>query len=141
VLICDAARDAGLTVFDLPPHIGAALDTILPSFVRRQNPIDVTGAVVSNTAMLDQIIAALARSETCDAIVLFFGLMNSIKDDLVAAVRNGKACGKPIVVIWMGAHEDSRAAIENMGIPVFTEIPSAINAIAKASRAGEPIVA
>lgn len=141
VLICDAARDAGLTVFDLPPDLSAALDPILPTFVRRQNPIDVTGAVVSNTAMLDQIIAALARSETCDAIVLFFGLMNSIKDDLVAAVRNAKACGKPIVVIWMGAHEDSRAAIENMGIPVFAEIPSAINAIAKASEAGDPIVA
>jgi acyl-CoA synthetase (NDP forming) len=136
VLICDAAHDAGLVVPELPPQVRAALDGILPTFVRRQNPIDVTGAVVSNTAMLDRIIAALAESDACDAIVLFFGLMNSIKDDIVAAVRNARLSGKPIVLIWMGSSQASRAAIEHMGIPVFDEIPSAINALAAVSRSG-----
>ena len=139
VLICDAADDAGLTVPELPREVCAALDKVLPTFVRRQNPVDVTGAVVTDTAMLGHVIAALASGDTCDAIVLFFGLMNSIKDHLVAAARSAKACGKPVVVIWMGANPQSRAAIEAMGIPVFAEIPSAIGAIARASAMGAPL--
>jgi acyl-CoA synthetase (NDP forming) len=139
VLICDAADDAGLTVPELPRDVCAALDKVLPTFVRRQNPVDVTGAVVSDTRMLDRVITALASGDACDAIVLFFGLMNSIRDDLVSAARNAKACGKPLVVIWMGANPESRTAIEAMGIPVFAEIPSAIGAIARASRMGAAI--
>ena len=133
-LICDAAHDAGLNVPDIPEALRAALDDILPHFVRRQNPIDVTAAVVSNTRLLGDILIQLARSDGCDVIVLFLGLMASIKDGLVAEVRKVQACGKPILVIWMGCTDESRAALESIGIPVFGEIPAAITAIAQASR-------
>jgi acyl-CoA synthetase (NDP forming) len=137
VLICDAAHDAGLFIPELPPGVRVELDGILPTFVRRQNPIDVTGAVVSNPGMLDRILIALSRNETCDAIVVFVGLMNSIGNDIVAALQKARTRGKPIMVIWMGASEESRGALERAGIPVMTEIPAAIGALAKASIGGD----
>ena len=136
ILICDAAHDAGLCIPELPDHVRAELDGILPSFVRRQNPIDVTGAVVSNPAMLDRVLSVLAHNEACDAIVLFFGLMNSIGNEIVAAIQKARERGKPIVVIWMGASPESRNALAQAGIPVLAEIPSAIAALAKASLGG-----
>jgi acyl-CoA synthetase (NDP forming) len=136
VLICDAAQDAGLCIPELPDRVRAELDGILPAFVRRQNPIDVTGAIVSNPGMLDRILIALSANETCDAIVLFVGLMNSIGEDIVAAIQKARTRGKPILVIWMGASETSRGTLERAGIPVMTEIPAAIIALAKASSGG-----
>lgn len=142
VLICDAAHDFGFTIPELPPDILARLDSLLPVFVQRQNPVDVTGAVVSNTPMLREIVSALAASDACDVIVLFFGAMNSIREGLVDSVRAAQSHGKPIVVIWMGASPDARRMIEAMGIAVFDDIPPAIGALARAvestGRNGEP---
>jgi acyl-CoA synthetase (NDP forming) len=132
VLICDAAHEAGLSVPPLSASVRTRLDGLLPAFVQRQNPVDVTGAVVSNARMLAGAVTALGESDDCDVIVLFYGAMGSIRDALVAAVRTAAACGKPVVVIWMGAPADARAAIEEMRIPVFPDIPPAIAALANA---------
>jgi acyl-CoA synthetase (NDP forming) len=136
VLICDAAQDAGLTVPDLPGEVAESIDAVLPSFVRRQNPVDVTGAVVTDTGMLQEVVRSLAQSEAFDAIVMFFGLMSSIKDGIVSAVQSAARYGKPLVVIWMGADPESVRRIEDAGVPVFDEIPPAIHAIAGAASAG-----
>jgi len=138
VLICDAARDAGLNVPDLPSDLRQTLNGILPPYVQRQNPIDVTGAVLSNPAMLDQIVSALARNDAFDAIVLFFGSLASIKSEIIDCIRRAKSYGKPVIVIWMGAKADALAAIFDIGVPVFAEIPPAIVALGHASKASAP---
>ena len=142
VLICDVAHDFGFTIAELPADVLARLDTLLPVFVQRQNPVDVTGAVVSNTPMLREVVSTLAGSDACDVIVLFFGAMNSIREGLVDAVREAKSHGKPVVVIWMAGNPEAIRMIETMGIAVFNEIPPAIGALARAIESagsnGEP---
>jgi acetate---CoA ligase (ADP-forming) len=141
-LICDAAHDAGLSVPDLPAEVTRELDALLPKFVLRRNPIDVTGAIVSNTPMLGEVLVTLARSDAFDSIVLFLGLMGSIQEGLISAVTRAQKVGKPLILIWMGATPESRHAIEALGIPVFTEIPSTLSILAKAtSSRARPICA
>jgi acyl-CoA synthetase (NDP forming) len=62
--------------------------------------------------------------------------MNSIGNEIVAAIQKARERGKPIMVIWMGASPESRNALAQVGIPVLTEIPSAIAVLAKASLGG-----
>ena len=131
VLACDVAADAGLEVATLGPADVAELRTFLPGFARPQNPVDVTGAVVSDRALMARALATLARSAACDAILLFLGSMASIADTLIDAIRETVPLGKPLVVIWMAAPDGARARIEAMGVPTFDEIPAAVAAIAR----------
>jgi acyl-CoA synthetase (NDP forming) len=64
-------------------------------------------------------------------ILLFFGGMASIADDLVAAAKGAVAYGKPVVVIWMAGPGAALSAIAAAGVPVFTDIPPAVAAIAR----------
>jgi acetate---CoA ligase (ADP-forming) len=130
-LICDAASDVGLDVPDLSADMRRRLDKLLPSFVLRQNPIDVTGAVVSNAPMLGDVLTALASCAEFDTIVIFLGLMSSIKDGLIEAVKGARALGKPLVLIWVGASTESLQALRDCGIPVFADIPTTLRALAK----------
>jgi acyl-CoA synthetase (NDP forming) len=131
-LICDAADDVGLSVPELSAADMTRLSEILPKFVRCQNPIDVTGAVVSDTSLMTSVLETLAKSGSCDVIVLFLGLMGSIKEQLLAAVAHVRPLGKPLVLIWMGAPPDARRAVQALGVPLFDEIPPALASLAKA---------
>jgi acyl-CoA synthetase (NDP forming) len=133
VLICDEAMRHGLAMAEFPSSLVETLRTILPSFARPQNPVDVTGAVVSDKALMAQALTVLARNDACDAIVLFIGSMASIADALIDAVAEAAPIGKPIVTIWMAPPDGVRERIEALGVPVFTEIQPAVAALARAS--------
>jgi acyl-CoA synthetase (NDP forming) len=132
VLICDAAADYGLEVPDLSAEMQADFRSFMPAFIHPQNPVDLTGAVVSNTALMEQALSGLQASSAFDGVVVFIGAMNSIAPDLVEAIRKAKARAMPIVVIWMACPETARAEMEGFGVPVFTEIPTTIAAIGRA---------
>ena len=133
VLICDAAAEQGLEIATLPPETSATLRAILPSFAQPRNPIDVTGAVLSDIGLMPGALDALAASGACDAILVFIGAMSDIAERLCHAITSAKRHGLPIVVIWMGAGDATRAALEAEGIPVFADIPPAVGAIARLS--------
>jgi len=131
VLVCDTAADQGLAMAELSDGDRATLREFLPFYAPAANPIDVTGAVVSDRALLPRAVEILGRTAGCDVILLFFGGMASIADDLVAAAKGALAYGKPVVVIWMAGPSAALAAIAAAGVPVFTDIPPAVAAIAR----------
>lgn len=135
-LICDAVSDADLGILELPESTSEQLRLVLPEFVRCQNPIDVTGALLSNAELLSQVLLILSRCEECEVVVLFLGAMSSIRQKIVNAVTEMQRTGKPLVLIWMGAMADTCQQIEQLGIPVFSEITVAIRALAATVGAG-----
>jgi acyl-CoA synthetase (NDP forming) len=131
VLVCDAAADQGLTMAELTDPDRAQLREFLPFYAPAANPIDVTGAVVSDRTLLPRAIEILGQTAGCDVILLFYGGMASIADDLVAAAKAAGSYGKPVVVIWMAGPKAALAEITASGVPVFTDIPPAVAAIAR----------
>lgn len=135
VLACDEAERLGIAIADLPAALSARLATVLPRFSRPQNPVDVTGAVVSDTALMPSALAMLAGSDCCDAVLVIYGAMSSIADNLIDAVALARGAGKPLVVVWLAAPRGAREAIEALGIPVFADVAPALIAISHATRA------
>jgi acyl-CoA synthetase (NDP forming) len=131
VLVCDTAADHGLAMAELTQSDRDALREFLPFYAAAANPVDVTGAVVSDRGLLPRAVEILGRTAGCDVILLFFGGMASIAGDLVAAARGATAYGKPVVVVWMAGPDAALAEITAAGIPVFTDIPPAVAAIAR----------
>jgi acyl-CoA synthetase (NDP forming) len=136
VLLCDAAIEAGLEIAELSPATTARLRAALPSFAHALNPVDVTGAVVSNPVLMPEVMSTLAAAPEIDTIVLFLGAMSSIADNLVSSIVRARTENpdKPMCVIWMGGPEAACAQIEAAGVPVFNEIPPAIAALACVAR-------
>ncbi|MGE4431216.1 MAG: CoA-binding protein [Sphingobium sp.] len=134
ILMCDSAAEVGLGIAEFSPALTDALRTILPGFAQPQNPIDVTGAVLSDHLLMPHILDLLANSGECDGIVLFIGAMDAISDTLLAAIAQVRDQGFPLTVIWMAAPAKVRPALQDLGIPLFSDIPPAMAAIAAATR-------
>lgn len=132
VLIADASEPLGLQLPALKPEVAQALVPVLPSFVHPSNPLDITGNVLQDTPMIGRAIQALATDTDTHAIVLFIGMMHSIADAFVQALSQARSrvhC--PIIVVWVGAMDSSIHALEAAGIPVFLDIPQAMQALAR----------
>lgn len=135
VLIADEAERRGLALPPLAGSTAAALAPVLPSFVQAANPLDLTGNVVQDTASIGRALEAVARDPGNDAIVLFVGLMHSIASAFTDAIAQARQrTHRPIIVIWIGAKEESVAALEQARIPVFRDIPPAVAAVGAAVR-------
>lgn len=133
VLLADACEPLGMTLPPLQQPVQDALRPILPSFVHPNNPLDITGHVLQDTEMIGRSMQALSQDRNMHAIVLFIGMMHSIADVFVEAfskARENIHC--PIIVVWIGAKEESVRALEQVGIPVFLDIPQATQAMARA---------
>lgn len=135
VLIADEAERWELELPALAPQTADALKPVLPSFVKAANPLDLTGNVVQDTASISRALEAVARDPGNDAIVLFVGLMHSIATAFTDAIAQARQrTHRPIVVIWIGAKEESVAVLEQARIPVFRDIPPAVAALGGAVR-------
>lgn len=135
VLIADEAEGWGLELPALAPQTAEALAPVLPSFVKAANPLDLTGNVVQDTASISRALEAVARDPGNDAIVLFVGLMHSIATAFTDAIAHARQrTHRPIVVIWIGAKEESVAVLQQARIPVFRDIPPAVAALGGAVR-------
>src|SRR5690606_24642730 len=96
------------------------------------NPLDITGNVLQDTPMIARAMHALSNDQDLHGILLFIGMMHSIADAFVQALSQARQnihC--PIIVIWVGAMEQSVQALEAAGIPVFLDIPQATEALAR----------
>lgn len=132
VLIADASEPLGLQLPALKPDVAQALVPVLPSFVHPSNPLDITGNVLQDTPMISRAMQALAIDQDIHGIVLFIGMMHSIADAFVQALSQARQhvhC--PIIVVWVGAMDSSIHALEAAGIPVFLDIPQAMQAMAR----------
>lgn len=135
-MIADEADRQHLSLPSFSEATCSALRQVLPSFTHPANPLDVTGQVVQDSTGISRALEAVASDPNIDVIVLFVGMMHSIAEVFtraVAAVR--ERTGRSIVVVWTGAMPRTITVLEASRIPVFTDIPPAVQALAAATRA------
>lgn len=140
VLIADACEPLGLTLPAPSESTRQALAGLLPAFVHPANPLDITGNVLQDTAVIASTMETFTKAREVDAIVLFIGMMHSIADvfvDVLTKARQSVDC--PIIVIWVGALQSTIEQLESQSIPVFLDIPQAIQAIARTCQMREQL--
>ncbi|MHB8050528.1 MAG: acetate--CoA ligase family protein [Coriobacteriia bacterium] len=74
VLAADEVARAGLELAPLDPDVFAELDTLLPGYWSRSNPIDLVAAIGSDLAQ--RALTVLVESEMVDAVAVL-GILNS----------------------------------------------------------------
>jgi acyl-CoA synthetase (NDP forming) len=130
VMAADAATDAGMPMAQLSGETRAALARILPGFATTTNPVDITAALLSNSALFGQILPVIAKDPAADAFLIGIPVAGQgydveafASDSAVFARRTGK----PVV---MAVPQPSVAEkFKAQGLPVFPTEAEAIAAL------------
>lgn len=132
VMAADTAHDLDLPLATFDAETTAALDAALPVFATTTNPIDVTAALLTNSALLGGVLSVL--TERSDGDLFLIGLPVAGPGCDVAAFARDAATfaertGKPIVV---AAPQASVAApFHDAGVPTYANQTDALHAFAQ----------
>jgi acyl-CoA synthetase (NDP forming) len=137
VMLADELDAAGFAVPPFDADTQARLNDALPGFVSANNPLDVTGGVAGDSGIFSRVLDALGTAPDHDSFVLFIGLMVSISKDLSNSLVHAFASrGKQVAVVWIGAPARVVKELEAHGLPVFSDIPEAVQAMKTARQLG-----
>ncbi|HYF59697.1 MAG TPA: acetate--CoA ligase family protein [Burkholderiaceae bacterium] len=130
VLSADAATDAGLSLEPLSEPTQAELRTILPGFATTTNPVDITAALLSNSALFGAILPAIGRDPSADAFFVGIAVAGA-GYDVDAFARDSAAfaaaTGKPLVAAAPQASVADR--FREHGVVVFPTESQAVRAL------------
>lgn len=130
VMAADAASQAGMTLAPLATETKDELKKILPTFATTTNPIDLTAALLTNSALFGQILPVIAKDPAADAFHIGIPVAGEGYDvDAFAsdAAVFGKRTGKPLVI---SAHQALVAdRFKAQGMAVFTTENDAVAAL------------
>ena len=127
VLSADAATARGMPLARFSAETRAALAATLPVFANIDNPVDVTGALLSDSSLFGRTLSILASDSGADAFVIAFpvaGAGYDVAGFAAAAAGLQEAGGKPVVA---AAPQPNVASVfEAAGIPTFATESHAI---------------
>lgn len=135
ILAADAIESWGLELAALSEQTMATLDEIVPAYGATANPVDVTASVMSNPALFDDALGAIADDGGVDAIVACFCVLTGKDvDDVVSALaRVRERTGIPVLVVRTGADHlapDAAASLRAAGLPAYRTPARAVRALA-----------
>jgi acetate---CoA ligase (ADP-forming) len=132
VLTADAATTAGMPMAKLSDATRAELGRILPGFATTSNPIDITAALLSNSALFSEILPVIAKDPAADAFLIGLPVSGAGYDvERFARDAAGFAgdTGKPVVISTPQASVGKQ--FQAQGLTVFATESEAVRGLAQ----------
>ena len=139
VLLADAASAQGLALPKLAAQTQERIVAAVP-FAAPSNPVDMTAQVSSRPEVLAQMLDAVARDDSCDALILqsanafHVPRLRDVFLEALAQVRKDHPAR--LILLCARAPEDVRARLNAMGFPVVEGIDAACATVAALLRFG-----
>ncbi|QDL38682.1 acetate--CoA ligase family protein [Rhodoferax sediminis] len=95
-LLADHSSERGITMAEFDPSTVEKLNTILPSFARKTNPIDLTGQVNSVPSMLEDACETVVADSRTEAVIVQFA--STVRRHLIANAEVFKALAREVPV-------------------------------------------
>lgn len=122
ILMADRFEELGLRVPSLKNRTKEKMSKIVPSFGSVINPVDLTGQLIDGVESISKSINILMADDEINVIVVFIGMLEHFKNDLVKMFeRIALIGGKPMGVVWMVPPAGVLTALREVGIPVFED--------------------
>lgn len=130
VMAADTASQTGLSLASLAPATVQALRAALPPIANAANPVDLTGAMLTDSGIFGRVLGALAPDPDLDAFFVGFPVSGA-GYDVPRYAREAKAfsqqSGKPLVVA--SPQPNVAAEFRAAGVPVFSFDADAVAAL------------
>ncbi|MBC2932090.1 acetate--CoA ligase family protein [Nocardioides sp. zg-1228] len=132
VLMTDAAADHGLEVAPWTGSWAQDMREVLPAFASVRNPIDLTGALVSDTELLRPALELAVEHPDTDVVMVMLGNMQNQEADACRLIAEVAATThKPVVTVWVGGTGSAVRRLAEAGLPAFTDPVRAVRAVAR----------
>lgn len=132
VMAADAADVRGLSLAALSDDTQAALADRLPGFAATANPVDVTAALLTNSALFGDVLPVVAQDPSTDMVLLDIpvaGMGYDVERFARDAASFADDAGKPIAV---AAWQDLVAApFRAAGVPTYDSAADALSAFSQ----------
>lgn len=139
ILLADAASAQGLTLPKLRAEAQQRILSIVP-FAAPSNPVDMTAQVSSRPEVLAQMLDAVARDDSCDALILQSANafhMPRLRDVFLGALAQvRKDHPSRLIVLCARAPQEVRAQLSELGFPMVEGIDAACATLAALMRFG-----
>ena len=132
VMAADTASQSGLEIAQLQPDTLQRLRAALPPIANAANPVDLTGAMLSDSGIFGRTLDALAGDATLDAFFVGFpvsGAGYDVPRYAREAAQFSRATGKPLVVA--SPQPNVAAQFREQGVPVFPFDADAVAALGR----------
>lgn len=130
-IACDAAVRDGLDANRWSDEGRSALADLLPAFGSSLNPIDLTGALLTDPLLMTRVMARVTASDQTDMILVVLGNADRGSEAIVDGILSGyHATEKPFAVAWTGGSGRPRQALLAAGVPTYTDPARAVRALA-----------
>ncbi len=121
VELADLLELDGFTVPPFDPDTLERLRGKVPEFGATRNPIDLSGAILTQESLFEEVLNLFAQARNLDGFAI---ISTYIRNPAFAhaIVRMYRATDKPVVVCWTGSAEqtpESLAILTESGIPIY----------------------
>ena len=130
VMAADAAEELGLELPEPGAAAKARLKEVLPAFATPANPLDVTGALLTNSGLFGAALTILGEEDACDLLMLAIPVAGAgydvprfARDTAQFSTRYGRS------VAVAAPQAEVRAEFEKLGLPVFAREREAMLAL------------
>jgi acyl-CoA synthetase (NDP forming) len=121
VELADLLEMHGFEVPEFDPATRASLREIVPAFGATRNPIDLTGAVLTQETLFEDALQVFAAASNIDGFAIISTYIRNPRY-AEAIVRMFNSTDKPVVVCWTGNVQqtpESLAILAQAGVPVY----------------------
>ncbi|MBA3741435.1 CoA-binding protein [Sporichthya sp.] len=137
-LAADATVHEGLDLAPWSASDRRGLEQCLPAFGSAQNPIDVTGRLLTDPALLQRVLAEVVAHDSTDVVLVLLGNSDRGADVIVEGLtRAYESTVKPFVAVWTGGNGWARQELLRLGVPTYTDPTRAVRAIGHLVRFSE----
>jgi acyl-CoA synthetase (NDP forming) len=131
-LATDAAVRLGLEVNELGSEIRAEIAAMLPEYGSALNPVDLTGALLTDPALIGRALSRVMQDPDVDMILIVIGNADRGADALVDHIHQAcESTRKPFAVAWSGGSGRPRSALRKLRVPAYSEPLRALRAMAR----------
>jgi acyl-CoA synthetase (NDP forming) len=126
----DAAIQLGLRIDPPSAAVQDAIRLMLPEYGSVANPVDLTGALLTDTTLIRRVLDQLVLDPNVDVILVVLGNADRGGEALVEGIA--EVCArtrKPFVVSWSGGSGRPRQSLQARRIPTYAEPLRAVRSI------------
>lgn len=129
-LTTDAAVHAGLAVDALSPEVRDAIRPMLPAYGSVANPVDLTGALLTDPSLIRRVLEQVVADPMVDMILVVLGNADRGGEALVDGIAAVCAStDKPFAVAWSGSTGRPRQWLQQRRLPTYAEPLRAVRAL------------
>jgi acyl-CoA synthetase (NDP forming) len=130
VELTDLLELRGFSVPEFDPVTRERLNAIVPAFGATRNPVDLTGAVLTQEDLFENALQAMSQAEGIDGFAVISTFLRNPRY-AHAIVRLFRSTDKPVIVCWTGSVQqtpESLAILAEAGVPVYDNTARAAHA-------------